>query len=77
MVNWTQPLHPTLRTNSKWRMGILCADCRLRPKNLPPYGDVKGRDGVDYCEGHNTYGDITKSVFDLPDTYSVMVMVTY
>ncbi len=59
--------------NSKWRMGILCPNCRLRPKHLPPYGDVEGRDGVDYCEGHNAYG-ASPGLF-VPEAYSVLVSV--
>ncbi len=65
----SMPIHP----NSKWRMGILCATCRLRPKSLPPYGDITGRDGVDYCEGHNNYEAMTGLY--VPEEYSVLVSV--
>ena len=54
----------------KWRVGMLCAECRLRPKSLPPYGEIKGRDGVDYCVGHNGLSGLY-----VPAEYSVMVMV--
>ncbi len=64
--------------DSKWRMGMLCAKCRLRPKSLPPYGDITGRDGVDYCDGHNNYVALTSVLsagLFVPGEYSVMVMV--
>ncbi len=60
-------LHPP----NQWRTGILCYDCRLRPRGLPPYMKLQGVDKVDYCLGHYT-DDI--GLF-IEDKYPVVVAV--
>ena len=57
--------------NERWRTGILCAECRLRPKGLPPYVRLTGDAGTDFCNGH---GFTTSGVY-VQEEYPVVVAV--